>query len=70
MKVIVILHHVLESYHYLEHLSSIVRDDHELLGTALSLYMRLLFKCIPALRLVRTSSLRSQVSSRMTLGYV
>ena len=26
MKVIVILHHVLESYHYLEHLSIIVRD--------------------------------------------
>lgn len=69
MKVIVILHHVLESYHYLEHLSIIVRDDHELLGTALS-YMRLLFTCIRALRLVRTSLLRSQVSSRMTLGYV
>ena len=69
MKVIVILHHVLESYHYLEHLSIIVRDDHELLGTALS-YMRLLFKCIRELRLVRTSSLRSQVSSRMTLGLV
>ena len=64
MKVIVILHHVLESY-----LSIIVRDDHELLGPALS-YMRLLFKCIRALRLVRTSLLRSQVSSRMTLGYV
>lgn len=67
MKVIVILHHVLESYHYLEYLSIIVRD--KLLGTALS-YMRLLFKCMRALRLVRTSSLRSQVSSRMTLGYV
>lgn len=69
MKVMIILHHVLESSHYLEHLSIIVRDDHELLGTALS-YTRLLFKCIRALRLVRTSSLRSQVNSRMTLGYV
>ena len=69
MKVIVILHHVLESYQYLEHLSIIGGDDHELLGAALS-YMRLLFKCIRELRLVRTSLLQSQVSSRMTLGYV
>ena len=69
MKVMIILHHAIESYHYLEYLSIIVRDDHELLGTALY-YTRLLFKCIRALRLVRTSSLRSQVNSRMTLGYV